>query len=163
MMGKITGIWTVFAMMMLSVASVHAQTVGSSLPDVPWETIEETGNQLLNKQSEISSDELIELLLNSPEKVFVVDLRDSIDAAGSYIPGSVVLPYEKIYSAEIINKLPDDRLIVAYCYRAQRSAKAWFAWKLAGKEVKSLMGGFGAWSYRAADHPEFEKLIESSR
>ncbi len=94
----------------------------------------------------IASDKLSEQL--AAAKPFQVDVREAKEVSDNgMIAGSVNVPIRTLIKT--VDKLPQDKTIaiIAECGSGHRSAMAMVALNLMGyTNVKSLAGGFGAWS-----------------
>ena len=100
----------------------------------------------------ISPTELNKLLdHDSPEKPFIVDVREDDEIAIASFPFSVLhLPLSKAanWSGEIDGLLPKDSPIVVVCHAGVRSLNfgIWLLEQGIRKNVWNLLGGIDAWS-----------------
>lgn len=90
----------------------------------------------------ISAEEL-EQYLEEHRAVFLVDMRDEASYQKSHIRGAVNIPGEELMGR--LSELPQDQLIVLYCYHGPNSMMA--ARQLAGLgyEVADVYGGILAY------------------
>lgn len=81
------------------------------------------------------------------EKDFLlVDVREPAEYEIVRIPGSVLIPKDRILSGEALSELPQDRQIVLHCKSGVRSAEALATLKSAGfSDAVHLQGGVLAW------------------
>ncbi len=98
---------------------------------------------------EISAEEL-RARLEAGEEVFVLDVRDAEESAGSPgLPGAVHIAMGDVPGRT--HELDPDAEIVVCCARGQRSASV--AEFLRGRDfenVRSLSGGLAAWNHHPA-------------
>jgi sulfur-carrier protein adenylyltransferase/sulfurtransferase len=86
-------------------------------------------------------------LLDSGEKVALIDVREPAEWNINHIEGAQLIPKSLIDSGEGLAKLPPDRMPVLYCKTGVRSAEALVALKNAGfAEAVHLRGGIVAWA-----------------
>jgi rhodanese-related sulfurtransferase len=96
-----------------------------------------------NPPQEISAQQL-ETMLKAEQPPLVIDVREPVELARGFIPGSVHIPMGAI--ALRLDELPHDRTIVVYCHLGERSwSVAHFLARRGFREVKSLHGGIEAW------------------
>jgi adenylyltransferase/sulfurtransferase len=80
------------------------------------------------------------------EDILLIDVREPAEHAIVSIPGSVLIPKDRILSGEVLATLPRDRPIVLHCKSGARSAQALAALHRAGfAEAVHLEGGVLAW------------------
>jgi adenylyltransferase/sulfurtransferase len=80
------------------------------------------------------------------EDIVLVDVREPAERAIVSIPGSVLIPKDRILSGEALASLPRDRPIVLHCKSGARSAQALAALHRAGfTDAVHLDGGVLAW------------------
>ncbi|WP_026065785.1 adenylyltransferase/sulfurtransferase MoeZ [Actinoalloteichus spitiensis] len=75
------------------------------------------------------------------EKFSLVDVREPHEYEIVRIPGSVLIPKDRILSGEALSELPQDRPIVLHCKSGVRSAEALAALHRAGFSDASHVGG----------------------
>ncbi len=96
--------------------------------------------------SAITPRELRELL-DSGEKVALIDVREPAEWDINHIDGAQLIPKSSINSGEGLAKLPQGRTPVLYCKTGVRSAEALAALKRAGfANAVHLQGGIVAWA-----------------
>ncbi|MBP1466080.1 molybdopterin-synthase adenylyltransferase MoeB [Candidatus Chloroploca sp. M-50] len=101
--------------------------------------------QTLSSQYEITPVELA-ALLETPERPFLLDVRNSYEVEIASIEGTdLLIPVDQL--AEQINKLDSSVEIVVYCRSGARSGQAVEMLKAAGfRKVKNMVGGVLRWS-----------------
>ncbi|PDV97587.1 molybdopterin-synthase adenylyltransferase MoeB [Candidatus Chloroploca asiatica] len=101
--------------------------------------------QTLSSQYEITPVELA-ALLETPERPFLLDVRNSYEVEIASIAGTdLLIPVDQL--PEQINKLDSSVEIVVYCRSGARSGQAVEMLKAAGfRKVKNLVGGVLRWS-----------------
>ncbi|WP_129671256.1 molybdopterin-synthase adenylyltransferase MoeB [Candidatus Chloroploca sp. Khr17] len=101
--------------------------------------------QTLSSQYEITPVELA-ALLETPERPFLLDVRNSYEVEIASIEGTdLLIPVDQL--PEQINKLDSSVEIVVYCRSGARSGQAVEMLKAAGfRKVKNLVGGVLRWS-----------------
>ncbi|MGH3633786.1 adenylyltransferase/sulfurtransferase MoeZ [Mycobacterium sp.] len=96
--------------------------------------------------STITPRELRELL-DSGEKVALIDVREPVEWDINHIDGAQLIPQSLINSGEGLAELPQDRKPVLYCKTGVRSAEVLAAVKKAGfADAVHLQGGIVAWA-----------------
>jgi molybdopterin/thiamine biosynthesis adenylyltransferase/rhodanese-related sulfurtransferase len=95
--------------------------------------------------STITATELKELM-DSGEKIFLVDVRERNEYEIVSIPGSVLIPKDQFLSGAALERLPHDRRIVLHCKSGARSAECLAVVKNAGfADAVHVGGGVLAW------------------
>jgi molybdopterin/thiamine biosynthesis adenylyltransferase/rhodanese-related sulfurtransferase len=95
--------------------------------------------------STITATQLKEML-DSDDKVFLVDVREPNEYEIVSIPGSVLIPKDQFLSGAALERLPQDRQIVLHCKSGARSAECLAVVKNAGfADAVHLGGGVLAW------------------
>jgi len=96
--------------------------------------------------STITATELKEML-DAGKDPYLVDVREPVEFEIVKIPGSVLVPKDRILSGEALAELPQDRQVVLYCRTGVRSAEALAAVKNAGfRDAVHVQGGVTAWA-----------------
>lgn len=87
--------------------------------------------------------------LDQGSNVFLVDMRDANSYRRAHIRGAVNIPAGELRSR--IGELPQDRLIVLYCYHGPNSMRSarWLA--SLGYETADVYGGIQAYRGRYLD------------
>jgi adenylyltransferase/sulfurtransferase len=76
----------------------------------------------------------------------LVDVREPHEFEIVRIPGSILIPKDRILSGEAFAELPQDKQIVLHCKSGVRSAEALAALKAAGfKDAVHVQGGVVSW------------------
>ncbi len=84
-------------------------------------------------------------LLDGHKPIQLVDVRAPVELQVSSIPGSELVPFEKLY--EKLSKWDKDSEIIFYCRTGSRSARAVRQFIEAGfRNVRSLKGGINRWA-----------------
>jgi len=95
--------------------------------------------------STITATELKEMM-DSDEKIFLVDVREPNEYEIVSIPGSVLIPKDQFLSGAALERLPQDRRIVLHCKSGARSAECLAVVKNAGfSDAVHVGGGVLAW------------------
>jgi molybdopterin/thiamine biosynthesis adenylyltransferase/rhodanese-related sulfurtransferase len=95
--------------------------------------------------STITATELKEMM-DSGEKIFLVDVRERNEYEIVSIPGSVLIPKDQFLSGAALERLPHDRRIVLHCKSGARSAECLAVVKNAGfADAVHVGGGVLAW------------------
>lgn len=114
---------------------------------IPQAKAEEAKRQM--EMSEMSVQELKELLDSSSDDVLLLDVRNPNEYEIARIPGSVLVPLPDIESGEGVTKVKEllnGHRLIAHCKLGGRSAKALGILKEAGIEGTNVKGGITAWS-----------------
>jgi adenylyltransferase/sulfurtransferase len=84
---------------------------------------------------------------DSDEDFMLVDVREPHEFEIVRIPGSVLIPKDRILSGEALADLPQDRQMVLYCRSGGRSAEALAALHAAGfRDALHVGGGVLGWA-----------------
>jgi rhodanese-related sulfurtransferase len=91
-------------------------------------------------------------LARGDASLVVIDARSAEAYAQEHIPGAISLPWREI-SASAVASLPDDRLLVTYCWGPGCNAATKAAAELAthGLRVKEMIGGIEYWKREGFD------------
>jgi adenylyltransferase/sulfurtransferase len=101
--------------------------------------------QLAASGSTITAAEL-KTMLDSDDKIFLVDVREPNEHEIVSIPGSVLIPKDQFLSGAALERLPQDRRIVLHCKSGARSAECLAVVKNAGfADAVHVGGGVLAW------------------
>jgi adenylyltransferase/sulfurtransferase len=85
-------------------------------------------------------------MLDSDDKIFLVDVREPNEHEIVSIPGSVLIPKDQFLSGAALERLPQDRRIVLHCKSGARSAECLAVVKNAGfADAVHVGGGVLAW------------------
>ncbi|WP_353512343.1 rhodanese-like domain-containing protein [Thermus sp. LT1-2-5] len=76
--------------------------------------------------------------------VFILDVREPSELQAGKIPGAVNIPIRDL--PKRLGELPKGKPILVYCGIGHRGAMALVFLKGQGYNVKSILGGFKAWS-----------------
>lgn len=86
----------------------------------------------------------LQKMLDSAEKIRLIDVRSASEVAQGIIEGSESMPLHTLPMR--MNDLPKDEKIVFYCHSGARSAQAcMFLAQNAGIEAVNLRGGILSW------------------
>ena len=124
---------------------------GSMFPGVEMPTHCRTMYSESRMEHEISPQQLHEKLRelrpdSQPEQFFLLDVRETWEAATASIPGSRLIPMGEIPS-RVHQELDPDAHIVAYCHHGMRSLSVVMWLREQGfPQAQSLSGGIDAWA-----------------
>jgi adenylyltransferase/sulfurtransferase len=79
----------------------------------------------------------------------LIDVRNPPEADIAVIPGSILIPLDRIESGEAVEevrRLAEGKTLYVHCKMGGRSAKALIALKRHGIEGVNVSGGIQAWS-----------------
>ncbi|WP_163511036.1 adenylyltransferase/sulfurtransferase MoeZ [Fodinicola acaciae] len=97
------------------------------------------------KGSTITVNELKDMM-DSGKEFQLIDVREPNEYEIVRIPGSVLIPKDRILRGEALSELPQDKPIVLHCKSGARSAEALAAVKAAGfKDAVHVQGGVLSW------------------
>jgi rhodanese-related sulfurtransferase len=71
--------------------------------------------------------------------IFILDIRAEADYDKGHIEGAINIPFKKVGSN--LDKLPQDKKIIVYCYTGQTGGQTTALLNIAGFEARSLNGG----------------------
>ena len=92
---------------------------------------------------------------------YVVDVRESNDYLKRHIPGSINIPWYKIFKSEYLQKFPTDRQIVICSGTGHTGAHISALLNVLGYEAVNLKWGMSGWSLKSEDNQrEFERYNE---
>ena len=85
-------------------------------------------------------------MIDAEKSFYLVDVREPNEYEILSIPGSVLIPKDRILRGEALSELPNDKPIVLHCKSGVRSAEALAAVKAAGfSDAVHVQGGVLAW------------------
>jgi adenylyltransferase/sulfurtransferase len=85
-------------------------------------------------------------MIDSGKDFALIDVREPHEYEIVKIPGSVLIPKDRILSGEALSEIPQDRPVVLHCKSGARSADALAALHKAGfKDAVHVQGGVLAW------------------
>ncbi|CAG0944182.1 thiosulfate sulfurtransferase [Anaerolineae bacterium] len=85
----------------------------------------------------------LKAMLDSKEKVVLIDVRTPEEHREAHIPGSILMPLDTLQS---VTSLPEGGKRVIYCRSGKRSLKAVEILSAKGfKDLANLEGGINAW------------------
>ena len=90
----------------------------------------------------ITADNLAQKL----DRVLLLDVRNNDEFTEYKIPGSINIPLDKLFDANIISKIPKNKEIVTICPHGNRAMVASFALTRAGIDSQTLVGGLAEWN-----------------
>ena len=91
-----------------------------------------------SENMEILPEEL-QTLLNSPEKVIVLDVRETWELEKASFNLCLNIPLNHLPNR--LHEIPEDCFVVTICHHGMRSMRAACYLKSQGKNVRSLKGG----------------------
>jgi rhodanese-related sulfurtransferase len=97
----------------------------------------------------ISVRDLKTLLDEGGPGLVLIDVRNPPEADIAVIPGSILIPLDRIESGEAVEevrRLAEGKTLYVHCKMGGRSAKALIALKRHGIEGVNVSGGIQAWS-----------------
>jgi rhodanese-related sulfurtransferase len=71
--------------------------------------------------------------------IFILDIRAEADYDKGHIEGAVNIPFKEV--GRNLDKLPQDKKIIVYCYTGQTGGQTTALLNIAGFEARSLNGG----------------------
>jgi molybdopterin/thiamine biosynthesis adenylyltransferase/rhodanese-related sulfurtransferase len=107
-------------------------------------TVVNHGNEMSVMENTITPAQLKQLM-DEKKPIQIVDVRAPVELQVSAIPGSELVPFEKLYGK--LSQWDKDSEIIFYCRTGSRSARAVRQFIEAGfRNVRSLKGGINAWA-----------------
>lgn len=88
----------------------------------------------------------LKALIDRGEPVYLVDVRQPWEHERAALPGSVLVPLDRLAEEHDEIAPPEGALVVAYCHHGIRSLNAAAMLERIGWSVVSLAGGIDAWS-----------------
>ena len=86
-------------------------------------------------------------ILDSGEKLVIVDVRTTGEYSGSHIKGSVNIPLELVQSRIVKVAPKKDAALMVYCQSGSRSAAAAVTLRRMGYTQVLNLGGIGNWKH----------------
>ena len=137
-------------------------------PAPRYNSLELTAEELLNEASKegnyISVDDLVHKLINEDPSVQLVDLRDKVQFESFHLPGSINIPFEKLFEGDNVYYLNQDvKQNIFYSNGTTVSNKAWLLTKVEGFENNYILeGGLNEWFSKIilAKDPGYEASAE---
>ena len=96
----------------------------------------------------VSVEELAGWLIEGREDFKLIDLRSAEDFDKGRIAEAENIPITQLVSADVLNGLPTDRMVIVYSNGSENAAKATVMLRLSGIDGHLLTGGFNAWHQR---------------
>jgi rhodanese-related sulfurtransferase len=93
--------------------------------------------------ADISAEELRAARARPETAVYVLDVRTPEEYAAGHVPGAVNIAIGTL--DERVSEVPKDRLIVVYCEKGSRAARAEKLLSANGREVRHLAGDMSGW------------------
>lgn len=96
----------------------------------------------------VSVEELAGWLIEGRKNFKLIDLRSAEDFDEGRIADAENIPITQLVSAEVLEGLPTDRMVIVYSNGSENAAKATVMLRLSGFDGHLLAGGFNAWHKR---------------
>ncbi len=128
-----------------------------SRPDFVYgATIQETLDEVLSYQDEITPDEAMEIVDNKTPGYKFVDIRNPYEYVKGNIDGSINIPFQKFLADKNIEffdqMMKDSITVVVYGWDQSEANGPWMFLKQMGyANVKIMMGGYGYYSGETYD------------
>ncbi len=87
----------------------------------------------------IPEAELKQLIDDDDQHIFILDIRSREDYLTGHIKGASNIPFREV--GNNLDKLPQDKTIIVYCYTGQTGGQTAAALNIAGFKARSLNGG----------------------
>ena len=81
-------------------------------------------------------------LMDAEEDMLILDIRRAEDYAAGHLKGAVNLSFFTTAISDSLEKLPDDKPIMVYCYTGQTASQTTALLNIAGKMAKNIQSGF---------------------
>ncbi|MDL2219245.1 rhodanese-like domain-containing protein [Ruminococcaceae bacterium OttesenSCG-928-O06] len=98
-------------------------------------------------------------MMDNEDEMFILDIRRPDDYAAGHLIGAVNLSFFDMSIAENLDKLPDDRPIMVYCYTGQTASQVTALLNIAGKVAKNVQSGF---NNAISKEENYETYIETT-
>lgn len=96
-------------------------------------------NNIPANSNMIPAKDAMDVIENTPDAILLVDMRAKEDYDNGHLPGAVNIPFGTI--GQNLDRLPNNKQIILYCYSGQTSGLAVAATKLLGFNAISYQGG----------------------
>lgn len=81
-------------------------------------------------------------MIDKGDEILILDIRRPEDYSKAHLKGAVNLSFFDMSIADNLEKLPDDRPIMVYCYTGQTSSQVTALLNIAGKTAKNVQSGY---------------------
>ncbi len=95
----------------------------------------------------------------SAEKLTVIDIRDKVDYDKGHVKEAINIPYGEDI-VKNLEKIPNDRPVMVYCYSGQTASQTAALLRMAGKDAYNVSGG---WNNGISKAEKFEKMTTADR
>ena len=95
----------------------------------------------------ISPADLNGLVDNSPDSIYIIDIRAADDYAAGHISGAVNIAWGQVGAH--IDSIPAGKTVIVACYSGQTAGQTVAVLKMAGFDVRSLKSGMNNGSLKA--------------
>lgn len=95
--------------------------------------------QMPDHTYKIPEAELKGLIDANNQDIYILDIRETKDYGQGHIEGAINIPFKQV--GNNLDKLPQDKTIVVYCYTGQTGGQTAAALNIAGFKARSLNGG----------------------
>lgn len=109
----------------------------------------------------ISSGDLFGLM-DGEEDMFILDIRRPDDYAENHIKGAVNLSFFTTDIADNLDKIPDDRPVMVYCYTGQTASQVTVLLNIAGKMAKNVQSGYNNGISKAEGFEDYLEAEENA-
>ncbi len=144
--------FAVFALMGLILAFAPVDRM--SYKNVPADQLI---TELKNENIYIQPDQLAHWIVDKDPGYTLIDIRSDDDYAKYHIPGNMHIPFEQLSNQDMLNKIPNYKLILLASNGNTRAGQAWILLRQKGfKHVYILAGGLNHWvaTYTNPEKPE---------
>ncbi|MHB0885629.1 MAG: rhodanese-like domain-containing protein [Bacillota bacterium] len=86
------------------------------------------------------------IIIGKDPSYFLLSVRKPEDDAKGHVPGAITIPFNQIYKAENLAKLPKDKKIVVICYTGHTASQTVALLNLLGYEAYAMKFGMSAWT-----------------
>ena len=100
------------------------------------------------KDDRESVEDLANWLIEGRGDITLIDVRAPEDFENGSIGDAENIPIAQIVSADVLSRLPTDRMVIVYSNGSENAAKAAVLLRLSGIDAHLLAGGYNAWHKR---------------
>lgn len=135
----------ILSALLLSLALIAAFALAAAARQTPSDKVGKLAleyfKELPSDNNVIKADKLFSLI-KTGEDMFILDVRRPADYAKGHLKGAVNLSFFDMSIPEALEKLPDDKPVMIYCYTGQTASQVTVLLNIAGKMGKNIQSGF---------------------
>lgn len=117
---------------------------------------------ITSESDHITAEDLAARIIDKDPDLMIVDLRPAEEYQRYHIPGAINIPLSRLFEAEFLEQLDENKTTVLYSNGGAHSAQAWVLLKQAGIDAYTLLGGLNYWAEAILNPGQPGDLAEDS-